>query len=310
MHAFRADCLLHLGKLPEAVAEWKAADPRSRHSSIEQGFSWIYGAPHPVVERARLLGEVRGGNLMGVEDLLLLDLVWQTDWWNARPKKENLAPDLALAAQKLGADTPRYRQLALLVELTPDEGIAGAMGADRLYVKKLRESRIAGADVPLAENSRVAGRLLDLVDTAKAEKAADLLRWYEKPLRTRVDAPPGDPQALEILAAFYEKEQRAADLAAIEELGWSKYGLVACATGILARKGDDLKSDDAILAAALAKQPDDPILRGFAVDCAMREKQGAREAVAAFLEAHLAHLVSWNDGAQRGFLVLEKLLAQ
>lgn len=313
-HAFRADCLLHLGKLPEAVAEWKAADLRNRHSSVEQGFHWIYGKPHPIVERARLLDAARAPKAAkpeqsaALESLILLDLEWETDWWNARPKQEYLACDLPLAAATLGADSPRQRQLALLVELTPKDDDLGMKRMSPEFKELLGKKHVAGADVPLAENSFVAGRLLDLVEMSKAATAAELLGWYEKPLRARADATPGDAKALEILAALYEKAEKGAELAALEELGWKKFGAVSCAYGILRRKGDAVTSDDEVLKAALAKFPDDQTLRGVAVGCAANEKKGEREAVVAYLEAHLAHLVSWNTGAQKGFLVLEKLL--
>jgi len=315
-HAFRADCLLHLGKLSEAVAEWKAADLRNRHTSVEQGFSWIYGKPHPIVERARLLNAARAPKaekseqIAALESLILLDLEWRTDWWNARPKPEYLASDLALAASVLGADSPRQHQLALLVELTPKDD---DLGLDRMapeFKDRLRKKRVAGADVLLAENTFVAGRLLDMVVTSRAATPAELLGWYGKTLRARVDATPGDAKALEILAALYEKGEKSAELAALEELGWKKFGSVSCAYGILRRKGDAITSDDPLLKAALAKFPDDQTLRGVAVGCAANEEKGEREAVAAYLEAHLAHMVSWNDGAQRGFFVLEKLLAK
>jgi hypothetical protein len=313
-HAFRADCLLHLGKLSEAVAEWKAADLRNRHTSVEQGFSWIYGKPHPIVERARLLDAARAPKaekseqIAALESLILLDLEWETDWWNARPKQEYLACDLPLAAATLGADSPRQRQLALLVELTPKDDDLGLKRMGPEFKELVGKKHVAGADVPLAENSFVAGRLLDMVVTSRAATPAELLDWYGRPLRARVDATPGDAKALEILAALYEKGEKSAELAALEELGWKKFGAVSCAYGILRREGDAITSDDPLLKAALAKFPDDPTLRGVAVGCAAREEKGEREAIVAYLEAHLARMVSWNTGAQKGFLVLEKLL--
>ncbi len=308
--SLRADCLLHVGRLAEAVEEWKKADPRRRHSTIEESFSWIYGDPHPLVERSKLLARARGGDLDAVESLVLLDLHWTTDWWNSRPNDECLAPDLALAAEKLGADSPRLRILKLLADVTAKDELTGTVDAPDEVATKLRDARVVGADVPLPASSRVASELIDRVETAKAATCAELLSWYEKPLLARAQSEAGDAHALELLAALYEEAGRKDQLAALEELGWAKHGAVACVLGVLGRKGTALRSDDPVLRAALEKSPADTKLCGLALQCAQRERKGEREAVAAFLMAHLSHMVSWNDGAQGGFLALEKLVAR
>src|SRR5882724_11030081 len=82
IQALLADCLVHQGKLKEAVNAWNAARHGENHTGIDFSIFEIYGGPSPMLRRMELLDKIHGGDNQPLENLIFLDLNYDEDWWN------------------------------------------------------------------------------------------------------------------------------------------------------------------------------------------------------------------------------------
>lgn len=307
----RADCLLRAGNFADAAASWAAADPRNNHTDLEQAASYIYNPPSPEKRRCEMLADLAKGGKTTWEQLILLDVEWDMDWWNIEVRDKYVDHDLALAAAKLGKDTPRYKQLDLLGH-TPaarDNGIFPDQKGDPAKMgealKKDAEALgLLGDKAKLAENGRAAVRFLYLFRKCKLQTAQQQLDAFEKELTARHASKAGDVDCANELAFLY-LETKSPKLADLDTAGWKKYGDARFAASALAAKGDALKSTDPLLVDALKKFPEDRTLTRFAMDAARREGKGIKEAVAKYVQAQFTYMFE-SGGVTKGFAELAK----
>jgi hypothetical protein len=306
MAALRADCLLHLGRLPEAVRSWMDADPRSNHSGIEEAFSWVYGHESPWVRRDRLLAKVRAGDADAAEELILLDLSFDQDWWNVQVERDCLDLDLPLAAKALGAESASWRELELLAQCAGSEDANVPPELRRVLEKRDEAHRAAvsscldgaktlgllGEGAHLPRSSRVASSLFGHWTSTGIAKAAELLTSFEDELWKRVGSEKGDLQALEILGVLYQ-ETSSPRLAEADELGWTSFHDPRFGCSLLARRGEGLRPDDPLLVDALARHAQDARVLAFAVHAARKAGTLTPELLARQIQAELRHLQSY-----------------
>lgn len=316
-HALRADCLLHLSRSQAAIAAWEAADPRRRHTSIEQAASWVYGKVSPEVRRCRLVADVQAKKLDAVEPLIILDLSFDRDLWNSRTNEEYLEHDLPIAAATLGKDTNRYKELEFLARTSvrddPDFMEKKAPADNKTGDKKTDDSKrgatalgLLGDKPRLAEKSLVASYLFRAWLEADIVSGDELLRWFERDLRARAESKTGDFEDWKLLAALYDGVD-SPKLEEVDRLAWEKYGDPDFGGSLLAHEREALTSGDPVLAKMLEKHPDHPGIMTFALQCAEREKKPTADLIVKYINAEFTHMYSYRD-ADKGFAILKKAL--
>lgn len=294
LHALRSECLLRLGRTADAVASWNLALKSGKHGPIESAFFWVHGRPEPWSRRAPLLAKAKAGDADAATELWLLDLHWDSDWWNDGPNADHLERDRPVVQKAVGGDSPDWNALDLLARYTPaDRPLPRRPSDDGGAAKFLADAKAAGflGDKPrLPKSSRVASNLMKIAVDRKAATAADLHRWFAAELEQRAKS--GDAVALEAVCATAE-EAAPDQIGALEKLGWEKFGDVACVCGMLGRQDlVKLKRDDPLLTAALAKHGDDERLASLALAFAQRDRTGVVEAASRLALAQLKRLVS------------------
>lgn len=106
IYALLADCYFNQNKLKEGISNWKLAKHESNHTSIDFAIHIIYGNYHQITDRNKILIEIKNNDFHSLEDLIYMDLNWETDWWNSTMiQEEFLENDLNLIKEKLDSQT-------------------------------------------------------------------------------------------------------------------------------------------------------------------------------------------------------------
>jgi hypothetical protein len=259
--ALLAECLIHAGDLAGAAAAWTAADHASRHVEIEQAIGWVHGKLSPQRRRADLWKRLRAGDAQAAAAIVRLDAEWDDDWWNADVNREALERDLAalvppLVPKETAAELQRFAQVVRADSVEARR--AALTGAGWLL----------GAKAGLPRASTLAEIVVERAVDDKLITIKELLR-FEPELRRRAIPPARDVDALNLLANLLQHE-RPADLAAIDQLGWEKYGDARFAGSLFweAAMANKLDASDAKLARAIAQFPSSAALRRAALEVA------------------------------------------
>lgn len=282
LNALRADCLLRLERPEEACDAWRAVDVIEFHPDVVEAAARVYTPVSPETRRCALLQKASAspGDPSAFDDLLLLDLHWDKDVWSSDVRAEYAAHDLALAQAALGADNVRFKSLAFLArwtfpgrrldfdgdipKLQPPADNTEAIAADA------RELKVLGSLSKLPENGRLMGFIFQVLVDNSVASTEELLDWHGVELRRRGKSSQGDIEAMRVLANLYEQTW-SDELDEWQRLGWSRYGDVDCAIGLLERQRDKLRSRDLVLVQALSEHPGDVRLARLAAEAAAHE---------------------------------------
>jgi hypothetical protein len=193
--ALRADCLLHIGKPAEAAASWQAAQKIKRKSHLLDALEWVHGIEHPMHERARLLAEVRAGNLDHAEELVLTDVFWQSEGERYFVNYEYMEADSKLALDKLGSESRRAKDLMAVMNysfIDWEQQFPREEGATprKTLEQSARELSWIGDKPTLPENARVARVMLEALVDQKLRGAPELLKDFAPALEQRAKAGP------------------------------------------------------------------------------------------------------------------------
>ena len=262
-----ADCLVRTGRLKEAVAAWTAAKHGSNHTGIDFAIYEIYGELMPVQRRGDLITAIKAGQRDKLPELILLDLNFDTDWWNSAVFDEALDQDLKFAAQTLGPTDPGYVQLALYAKLARPEEIKDADVRPALAATHL----VVGDKAVLPESSRLARAVCELAVRHKAATAAELWQAHEPALRARLARKDKDALHLLCLLAVDTDDRHLTEL---DRIGWKEWHDTEFAASYLIDlyKNKQLtRPDDPELVAALAASPDNPVLNQLRLELAGKD---------------------------------------
>ena len=254
--ALLADCLVRTGDFTAAVQAWEQADHGQNHTAIDFAICEVYGPLVPGQRRGELIAQIKAGDLAKLNDLILLDLNFDSDWWNSGVFNAGLDLDLRFAARLLGEGNARYQHLALYARLAqPDE----KKPAD-LKQALTSAQVILGADAALPANSQLARALCELVVRNKIATPADLWASHQTALHARVAA--NDREALHLLC-WLAAATRNRELVELNRLGWEEWNDPTFAASYavdLYREKKLTSPDDSQLLAAMAAARDDPTL--------------------------------------------------
>ena len=265
--ALLADCLVRTGQLQAAVQAWDQANHRQNQTAIDSAICAIYGPLVPGQRRGDLIAKIRAGDFAKLNDLILLDLNFDTDWWNSAVASEELDRDLRLAAKLLGEETARYQQLALYTQL------AQPVEKKPVDIRRALTSAglILGPEAALPADSKLARAFSELVVTNRVATAADLWASHQAALRARVAET--DHEALHLLC-WLASATRNNELVELDRLGWEEWNdpTFAAAYAIdLYREKKLTSADDFQLRAAMAASRDDTRLNQLRIALAGEE---------------------------------------
>jgi len=284
-HALASDCLFRTGDVKSAIGLWKASGFMFGHTDIDFAIHSIYGETDPWVRRADLLHRLESDPAAAAE-LILLDLSWDTDWWNTATNHDALNHDMALLEKKLGADSWRFTDLETLVYLATSEGLS-----DNMAGRKLKANGLILDGGRLLQDSAVTAALISRIMKRKLTTHAELYQAFGEDLEKRARSEAGDLEALNILAALVI-DADSEKLEAIDRYGWERYGDERFACSLLRGKGDGLQLKDPDLQKALKQFPEGPDLHFMALGCAAREEAPTRELLVALIKAEFSGLES------------------
>lgn len=290
-YALMAQCLIHAGRLDEALDAWSRADYATSHNEIDQTIQSVFGPTSPMARHDSLLAAVRGGSMEAVGPLLDLGVAWNTDWWNAAPNPEALAVDVEAITARFGPQSTIARDASLLAEAVDALG-KGKEALARFF----RINRIAIEGGTLPETSTVARHLVELALAQGLVDEASLDRRFHAELLARIRHPEGDRAALEIMARLASKLERTRELAEIDLAGWMRHGDPEHAFSFLAHRlwtGDKIFTEASdTLARAITQFPRDSRFPGIAYKLAADAGRQTPETIARVIEAEYYGLMS------------------
>lgn len=244
----------------------------------------------PGQRRGDLIAAIRNGDFTKLNDLIMLDLNFDTDWWNSAVATDELDRDLKFAAKLLGVETARYQQLGLYAELAR----AADKKPDDIRRALTSAGLILGPDSALPADSKLARAYFELVVSHRVATAADLWGFHQTALRARVAET--DREALHLLC-WLASATRNNELVELDRLGWEEWNdpTFAAALAIdLYREKKLTSADDFQLIAAMAASRDDTRLNQMRIALAGEEAVTPAMLVSAIKAEY--HKLSVNAG--------------
>jgi len=290
LNALLADCLVQLGKLPEAVAAWDAAGHATNHELIDLAIGDIYGDVSPVRRRADLLARVKNKEVGAAEKLIYLDLNMDQDWWNSDIDDDALSRDLPVVDAALGPDSKRAKAIHCWVEIELQDTVASGP-----VLKALEDAGLIIENNPLPESSLVAAGLIDAVVESKLQTKDQLFERFDKELTDRTKAKDGDVDALKILCMLSTDNRER--LENLNRFGWEHYGDAQFAAALLTLLNSDkkLEHDNADLKKALAQFPENGVIQNLSI-ITTDESEVTHDQLVAAIKAEYHHLSPGLDG--------------
>jgi hypothetical protein len=259
VHGLAADCLIRLGKTPEAVARWQESE-KAQEGTLEKLESLvceIYRDPSLEQRRADLRGKAQQGDIDAAVKLIALDGKYERDWWNNGPNVGHLAHDLPLL-QKLPPDA-RLKAAACVGEcLLKQEPTAQDIGKILNHYDFITDPRkTLPSDSVLI--SLMLGTAIDTGVLTRAQARQQFGENLRASARTSKDS-----SLLNVVSCLYVDTDAIAD---IEKQAWEATNDARFAAGYLNEKlkQKNLTSSDPLLIKALQQFPDDSWILAAAI---------------------------------------------
>ncbi len=262
--ALLADCLVRTDDFKSAVSVWNAAKHDRNQPAIDLAIGEIYGPLSPDRRRGDLIAKIEAGDVAKLNDLILLDLHFDTDWWTAKVFDDALDADLKRAAQLFGRKDGRYLHLSLFAKLARQE----KKNPDEIRRTLTSAQLVIGPDAALPANSQLAQALCQLVTGLKIAPPADLWNAHQYTLRGRLETQ--DAAALHLLC-WLAAATRNPELTEFDRLGWEEWNDPSFAASYLIdlfREKKLTNPNDSQLLAAMAVSRDDPKLNRLRIELA------------------------------------------
>jgi hypothetical protein len=251
VHGLAADCLIRLGKTPEAVARWQESERAQEGTldTLESLVCEIYRDPSLEQQRADWRGKAQQGDIDAGVKLIALDGKYERDWWNSGPNVAHLAHDLPLL-QKLPPGA-RLKAAACVGEcLLKPEPTAQDIGKILNHYGFIIDP---GKTLP-SDGVLISLMLGTAIDTAVLTRAQARLQFGEN-LRASARSSK-DPNLLNVVSYLYIDTDAIAD---IEKQAWESTNDARFAAGYLNErlKQKNLTAGDPLLIKALQQCPED-----------------------------------------------------
>ncbi len=255
--ALLADCLVHTGDLTGAVKAWQGARHPSNHTGIDFAIYEIYGKSSPMSRRGELVAKVKAGDTGALAPLIVLDVNYDTDWWNSSPNTEALDLDLKLVAKLLDPKSELRRHLEAFAAVGRLEDAKPEQARAMFEAAGL----VVGPKSTLPADSYFARAAVELALRTKAATPVQIWKQHEAELRRRIAKP--DRHALHTLCALALDAAPKA-MTDLTRLGWLEWKDIEFAASYFIQRHKDgslKQADDPELAAVLAAFPENGALQ-------------------------------------------------
>ena len=298
MYALIADCYLHINDPIKSIVNWKRSDHSSNYIDIEDAICVIYFKENPTRKRCDIWNQIRKGNLDKINDLIILDLTWKTDWWNTSINNLTLDFDLK-EAKKLLKENSDYKNLEELA-LYRQEKISAEE-----YHKYLQKSNIVVSSYKvvrsrLPENTLLASYIISDCIELNFCTILDLYQKFSADLMKRT-MDKKDPEALNIYC-YLNLSGNGSHTLNEDSLGWKMFHETRFVESYFYGQQTDgkLKLTDKEFQAALEEFPNSNLLNKMAYE--LCEKTNNKEKINYYLtrliEAEYTSLNSNNMGSK------------
>lgn len=276
-YGIKADCLLRLGKIDEAIVAWKQSEA-SANGSIEQFESLVCAVnrqPRPDKHRAELLKKVIDGkDQAAAAELIAIDCLFPYDWWNVEPNTVYLEHDVkaVLEALELGDADVLGRAIACVGELVAAE----MPSADQARAIFEKHQLLLDEAHTLPEHPALASILLGQAELTKAMSREQLEQQFAKRMLAKARET-GDAELWNVAIHFGPTSKD--EMLALEKEAWTATGDERFITArmMIRHKNGDLKSDDPELAEALEAFPLSAEIWAVAIAAATDDKTLTRD---------------------------------
>jgi len=286
--ALLSDCYFNQYKLQEAIEAWKSAKHESNHTSIDFAIYIIYGNYHQVMDRDKMLQQIKLNDFHSFEDLISLDMNWEKDWWNGTMVQEKFVEhDLKLAKEKLGVASERYKLLNLLVEIKKLDTKSGTAPQIKTLLEK---NHLIVNDGQLPVAGKITSELLRIAfingwidaDTFYKNKGTKLLQLSDSV---------NSADLLNVYAYLQATVNEMVD-SEIDKKGWKKYKDERFASSYFIGLADKNRYDNPDLKQAIIDFPNSASIQWIKLNCAKIEDKPLAPELVAFIKKEFKSLSS------------------
>jgi hypothetical protein len=246
--AYSTQCRLVLGDSTKARADWAHARFGQHHTAIEEAMYDIFSTTNPDRQREALVTAAMAHVATAPCELMELDVHWETNWWNQRPRMNYVQQDVALAHELLKDDPRALAEFDLCHE--------DAAQATVDFVAHLKAAGVWGEHAPLPQSPQLTTMVVRALIATKSATPQDALRVWGDALEARLAATPTDRLTLDLLASLYAHVDDKAHLKQVDLHGWKTLHIRLYAESYVAGRLRENEPVDADLDAAFAEFPD------------------------------------------------------
>jgi hypothetical protein len=285
-HALRAECLIRTNRIAEAVAAWQASEaaPAGKREEFEGLLFGLKNRKSPHRERSALLQEVRSGDIVAAEKLVLLDATFRTNWWISEPNLDYLDADIALIGETEFSDRPRQQVLRFFADVVRSD-----RKKEGTVEKQIRESGLFfDKKTTLPASDVVLASLLGIIVESKIKTREETFAMFGQKLIERARKSK-EPELWNVLCNLTLGSELYRPNA---QKAWEVTGDSRFAVGFVTdlERTDELTSDHPDLLRAIEQFPEDSVLAQLRLRRALKEGRPLRQYLEAAIRAEYTKL--------------------
>ena len=274
-HGLAADCLIQLGKVPEACARWKKSENASSGTiaTFESLVCAIYKDTSFHRKRSDLRKKAEQGDAQAAADLIQLDGSYEHDWWNTVPHGPYLQKDIPLLKKTPESPLRKSAECAgeLLLESSresadepPDEVAAFKESAKKTEAILKKYGFILDPSQTLPTDGDTMSVMLGAVTKKKLLKIETARKQFGPALLKQAETS-HDAELHNVLATLYAGTP---EMEGIEKRGWELAGEARFAAGYLVEllSKEKLTASTPELLAAMKQFPESSVIFRIAME--------------------------------------------
>ncbi len=304
-HVWLADCYINTGRVQDAINAWDSAGYNEHHTSIDKAIWAIYGKTSLYHMRDTYRKDLAGGKTASAYPLIMLDMMWEQDWWNFRVNERFLAEDMRLAKEKCTAD--EYDELAAYVHIKKLPANEGSKDSVKLI---LEQGHLLIGNGKIPGDGNITSDLLRICIGYELVPEMQFYNLHGEDIRQRA-MKENDKDLLNIYAYLQASVYRKVD-PAIDRIGWTQLKDERFAISYFVGKAEKNRLNDPELLQSLKDFPESAPLYWIYTNCAKNEQQPMRPYLIELIKREFRTLATDPDkfgnslNAFVGFLAAEK----
>lgn len=300
-YGLAAECRIRLGDTQGALDLWNQSEEAGNGTLVdfESLVCDVNGPANPEPKRAALLKQVEQGDARAAESLLILDSVWEFDWWNTLPNLSRLKHDFAVIKQKFAQPDAALKAAMCVAECKIESGKDEDSPADVAPILKKYGFLLDEAGT-LPESGEALSQLIGTaLESGAITHEEARARFGQKILDAAMKS--NDVEMFDAAAHLYLGTEVLAD---IDQKAWDATHdarfAASLLTGLMSK--DKLTIDDPLMAKAVKEFPEDACIAGLVLVLAQEANKPLEPYLVSAIKAeytHLSALVNGYADAQR-----------